>query len=150
MTVTERLFALSIPEPNSGCWLWLAAVAPNGYGKICITANRAKQSIGAHRVSYETFNGAIPPNLLVLHRCDNRACINPDHLFVGTQKDNVDDMNKKGRHPHPFKASCKNGHPFIEETSNLRGVGNARRCLICARLSYKKYYQKRKGLWAIR
>lgn len=143
MTVTERLLALSIPEPNSGCWLWLGAIAPNGYGKICIRDNGTKQSHGAHRISYETFRAKIPSGLYVLHHCDNRACINPDHLFIGTQKDNVADMNRKNRHPHPFKDACKNGHPFNEKNSILRGEGNARRCLICARLAYKRYDEKR-------
>jgi hypothetical protein len=88
-------FVLKTRKAASGCIEWTAARLPNGYGKI------KRQSYlldGAHRVSYELFVGVIPDGLFVLHRCDNRLCVNPSHLFIGTQKDNIDDMVSKGRH----------------------------------------------------
>lgn len=69
-----------------------------GYGVVSKNGQRLGQ---AHRVSWELTNGPIPPGLLICHKCDNPPCINPDHLFMGTQGDNMKDMMKKGRGPKP-------------------------------------------------
>lgn len=88
----EYLLARCIKNKN-GCWEWTLSRA-QGYGKFM---NKQRKRVMAHRESYKAFIGEIPKGLLVCHSCDNRLCINPDHLFLGTYKDNMDDMVKKGR-----------------------------------------------------
>lgn len=95
--IAERFADKFIPEPMSGCWLWTGAVQPEtGYGAL----NRVGGVVGAHRLSWELHRGPIPYGLHVLHKCDIRSCVNPDHLFLGTNKDNIDDMKRKGRDRH--------------------------------------------------
>lgn len=81
---------------TSGCWLWTGTLSPKGYGNIGLGGRGGKHS-GAHRVSWELHYGPIPEGLFVLHRCDVPACVNPEHLWLGTNRDNIDDMMAKGR-----------------------------------------------------
>lgn len=83
----------SIPEPNTGCWLWLGALDPKGYGRAY---DPRRGSIFAHRLSLMEKVGDIG-DLYALHKCDQPSCVNPDHLFPGTAQDNTDDMIRKGR-----------------------------------------------------
>jgi len=80
-------------EKTSSCWIWKGAKQPFGYGVILFR----KKYVGAHRVSWILNEGEIPEGLSVLHHCDTPACVNPRHLFLGTQKDNIRDGIAKGR-----------------------------------------------------
>lgn len=79
--------------PFDTCWIWIKAKNPKGYGKVGVNGKNRL----AHRVSYSQTFGPIPDKMLVLHKCDNPSCVNPDHLFIGNNQDNMTDMSKKGR-----------------------------------------------------
>lgn len=96
ITLQKRFEDKYLPVTESGCWLWLANVDEDGYGKIKVHSQQAR----AHRVSYELHVGLIPPGLFVLHSCDTPACVNPSHLFLGTNTDNMRDRENKKRGNH--------------------------------------------------
>ena len=100
-TLADRFFTKT-RKALTGCIEWTARKV-DGYGRISIGSRKDgnRTNIGAHRVAYELFVGPIPDGLFVLHRCDNRACVNPTHLFLGTNNDNMADMISKGRQRHP-------------------------------------------------
>lgn len=98
-TLMERC----IPEPNTGCWLWTAALTQGGYGSVYDLAQSRWRT--AHRAAYETFVSAIPDGMDILHSCDVPCCINPDHLRPGTHAENMADSSRKGR----MKASRARG-----------------------------------------
>lgn len=91
-----------VPEPNSGCWLWMRWCDRDGYGKPG-RSGRCTERL-AHRISFEIHHGPIPAGVSVLHRCDTPSCVNPDHLFLGDQLANMTDMVEKGRRAS-FKGS---------------------------------------------
>lgn len=88
----DRLKAYSVPVA-SGCIEWSAQIDSRGYGRIKVEGKPA----AAYRVAYEVEKGPIPEGMEVCHKCDNTRCINPDHLFLGTHKENMHDMWAKGR-----------------------------------------------------
>lgn len=93
----ESLFEKhTIPEPNSGCLLWIGYVDRHGYG-VANIANTHGIQTSAHRIAWKLYRGEIPKGMCVLHRCDNPPCVNVNHLFLGTQSDNMKDARAKGR-----------------------------------------------------
>lgn len=94
-TIASRFWS-KVQKRDVGCWDWMACKNEFGYG--CIGAGGDKgRPLKAHRVAWELLVGPIPPDTMVLHRCDNPGCVRPDHLFLGTQLENVRDCIEKGR-----------------------------------------------------
>lgn len=106
MNLQEKLKACSKVSP-SGCWEWQLSRSKRGYGQISVGHQRQAY---AHRVSYFVFNGPISEGLVVRHKCDNPCCVNPEHLEVGTQADNMNDCKERGRLSPPPVARGENNH----------------------------------------
>ena len=124
-----------IPEPNSGCWLWIAGELGTGYGAFTIDGRR----FCAHRVSYEHHVANIPEGLVLDHLCRVRCCVNPQHLEPVTQQENVrrGDAGISLSKFYAQKTHCAKGHPWGGENLIVEPSGR-RRCAVCRRENWKK------------
>lgn len=127
-TFEERFLARVVPEPTSGCWLWDGPLDPDGYGHL---AYGARGRMGAHRASWIIHAGPIPPSRWVLHKCDVPSCVNPRHLYLGTQVDNWRDCVARGR--YPFRRGSRHYLAKLDETSAAAIYRDPRPGLVIAR-----------------
>lgn len=131
----------TMPVPESGCLIWMGYTnSKRDYDYGLAWDERYKKKVLAHRFTWELFKGPIPNDMNVLHKCDVAGCVNPNHLFLGTLKDNSQDMIRKGRHKpgttggREWGDYCLHGHPRTEEnTKYVRGKngGIKRSCRVC-------------------
>lgn len=145
--MTERFWARV--KKSDGCWEWTGGVDTPGYGMLRIPGPRTShKKVRASRYSWELHNGPIPEGMCILHKCDNPACVNPDHLWIGTQSENMLDMHSKKRQLMSRKNTCKNGHPLEGENLFSYGPDNRwRGCRKC-RSNAASDYEKRQRIKA--
>lgn len=114
-----------IADPVTGCWQWQAGVfARTGYAMFCSRAMIKSGTIRGNRAAWLLYRGPIPKGMHVCHKCDNRLCVNPDHLFLGTHQDNMTDRNRKGRTSHDGRPS----ETMVGE-KNVRAILNVHKVL---------------------
>jgi hypothetical protein len=139
-----RLLYAAMTGDATACWNWPGATNPQGYGCLRIEG----RPTSAHRWAYTLLTGeTIPSHLVACHRCDNPGCVNPAHIFVGTKRDNTQDMLVKGRGRNPLfaamraKTHCPKGHEYTPENTTLKrrarskGARVYRQCRECYRAS---------------
>ena len=136
--IEERFWEKVEKRHKNECWLWRDKPHGFGYGRFGIWNGHKGQMVLAHRMSYELARGTIKAGQFVLHRCDNPQCVNPHHLYLGTQADNMRDMYSKGRYgkrTKDFPITC--GH--ADRPYHAR--------MMCEACYHKQYYQTHKEKW---
>lgn len=129
--LAKRRLLSNINITSGGCWEWIGARTGRGYGAVGLLGKQ----YSTHRLSWEVYNGSIPPGLYVLHHCDNPPCFRPDHLFLGDGAANMTDKMAKGRHSRGL-APTGERHPFakltwddVGEIRRLHALGKSNRAL---------------------
>lgn len=128
---------LSKIKQTTGCWIWMGGETSTGYG---IFRWGHKNKMRAHRFSLFIHQHKMPEQF-VLHKCDNKLCVNPDHLYEGTQKQNCKDMIERGRHASQKKTHCKKWHQYTMGNTYIHKNGS-RRCKKCHSLAAKESIAK--------
>lgn len=130
---------------ENGCLEWLGALDTGGYGIFGVNGKLEK----AHRVAWTHIKGKIPEGLYALHKCDNRKCVNPDHLYIGNDQDNMNDKVARRRHHAHGKTHCKRGHEFNTENTkwyiNKKTKNWARQCRRCGNITDAISQRKRRA-----
>lgn len=140
----ERLMKHVSVNEQTGCWNWTSVINYSGYGKFWI---KPYGQAPAHRAAFEIFLKKKPGQKCVLHKCDNRRCVNPKHLYLGDQAMNMKDRQERKRHRNTQKKLCALGHRFTEKNTYLWKAPNGqiwRQCHKCRALRNKQRDERRR------
>ena len=143
MPPVQKIDWIGWTEDESGCWIWNGRRDRDNYGLI---DDLRGVPVAVHRVAYGKWVQAVPDGKLLMHSCDNPPCINPAHLSIGTQLDNLGDMSEKGRAWNQQKTHCAQGHEFSAENTKVWIKPNGRpgrKCIQCMRDSARRQAAKR-------
>lgn len=140
--VAARMAKHLVPMP-SGCIEWGASRFAQGYGQIKIDYKNRK----THRVAWELAHGPIPKGMMVCHKCDNPPCCNVEHLFLGTARENTQDMVSKGRRidVNGAKTHCRRGHEYTPENTYIIPTSGSRACRSCDKAHQKARWAREKA-----
>lgn len=127
---------------DDGCWIWIGLADLGGYGVLMLNKIRTK----AHRIVYMLTVGDVPSGSIVCHSCDVRCCVNPSHLWTGSQLDNVADCKAKGRRRYRNASHCKRGHGFTPENTGYPHRINRNTHKVCRTCSRE---QNRRAKYAV-
>lgn len=152
----DRIMKKVRVDVESGCWIWTGPAwtkrkyAANRYGYISIydPATKKQRTRGVHRAMWLARYCPLTPSIEVCHKCDNPLCCNPDHLFIGTHKDNMADSRRKGRHFLSAKTECKRGHPLSGENLYVDKNTGLRHCKQCGRDRQRRAWHEKPELRA--
>jgi hypothetical protein len=139
LDLPDRLQSKILPEPNSGCWIWMGALSEAGYGR--------DWNSRAHRVTYEALRGPIPDGMVLDHKCRTRCCVNPDHLEPVTDRENLMRGNTPAR-KNAEKTHCKRGHEFTPKNTRVSMAGSGTKCRVCRECARRRdaaYFKARAG-----
>lgn len=140
----ERFLSRIEKDDKTGCWNWTGSKLKTGYGTFS-----AKRSTGkcwrAHRFSWIIHGKELVEGLDLCHSCDNRLCVNPDHLWLGTRQENLLDCLRKNRNPNWNKTHCKHGHEYTKENTMIRYDGD-RECRTCSNRHKKEWHERNKHI----
>ena len=142
-TPVARFWAKVEMEPNSGCWIWCGCRTTAGYGHFTNDPAHPTQKVYSHRFAYELLRGPIPRGLQIDHRCRLRACVNPDHMDVVSQRENI----LRGTSPsaqHAQQTHCKWGHSLADAYHKPSKPPHWRDCRVCALERARRHSQERR------
>jgi hypothetical protein len=143
--LAPRFWSKVIPEPNTGCWLWLGADNGRGYGRVCIDG----RTMYAHRVTFERLRGPIPDGMQLDHLCRMRGCCNPAHLQPVTNAENTKrgsrptQLAEENRRRGAAQTHCIRGHAFDDANTLAKSKNGRRQCRACAAMHARRYRKLR-------
>lgn len=139
----DRFMSYVYPDPNTGCFLWGGGIIKTGYGVFNAKVPGLVNMWRAHRFSWLVHDNKLIEGLDLCHTCDNRLCVNPDHLWMGTRQENLLDCKQKKRNPHWIRTHCKKGHEYTEDNILRKGPGRKyKECKECRRINYRLNSEK--------